>query len=225
MLGRPLIEAAFEPIFAELERRRGVLYLHPAGNSACSPLIAEHHLTWMVSAPVEDTISIMHLITHGIPRRYPNSKIINSHLGGALPMLLQRADNQYPWEAPNTPELPSETKALALPRASIRIPSRYTRGAPTGCAAASRETGSDPSVRHSLQVHQSGGWPSPAPPIAGNEGDIRLAAARACACWQPDAWRAASAPGCRSRGGAATRVATRDARGLDDGRQSGGLSR
>jgi outer membrane protein assembly factor BamB len=42
-----------------------------------------------------------------IPTRYPNIKIINSHLGGALPMLLQRADDQYRGEAPDTPELPS----------------------------------------------------------------------------------------------------------------------
>jgi predicted TIM-barrel fold metal-dependent hydrolase len=78
-----------------------------AGNGACSPLIANYHLTWMVGAPVEDTISIMQLITHGIPVRYPNIKIINSHLGGALPMLLQRADDQYRWEAPETPDQPS----------------------------------------------------------------------------------------------------------------------
>ncbi len=39
----------------------------PAGNSACSPLIGQHHLTWMVGAPVEDTISVMHLIRNGIP--------------------------------------------------------------------------------------------------------------------------------------------------------------
>jgi 6-methylsalicylate decarboxylase len=49
----------------------------------------------------------MHLITHGIPTRYPNIKIINSHLGGALLMLLQRADDQYRWEAPDTPDPPS----------------------------------------------------------------------------------------------------------------------
>jgi aminocarboxymuconate-semialdehyde decarboxylase len=61
----------------------------------------------MVGAPVEDTISVMHLITNGIPTRYPNIKIINSHLGGAMPMLLQRADDQYRWEAPETPEPPS----------------------------------------------------------------------------------------------------------------------
>jgi len=107
VLGRALVEPEYEPILAELNRRRAVLYLHPAGNSACSPLIGNYHLTWMVGAPVEDTISVMHLITRGIPTRYPDIKIINSHLGGALPMLLQRADDQYRWEAPDTPEPPS----------------------------------------------------------------------------------------------------------------------
>jgi len=107
VLGHALVEPGFEPVFAELNRRGAVLYLHPAGNSACTPLIRDYHLTWMVGAPVEDTISIMQLITHGIPARYPDITIINSHLGGALPMLLQRADDQYRWEAPETPERPS----------------------------------------------------------------------------------------------------------------------
>ncbi len=107
VLGRALVEPDYEPIFAELNGRSAVLYLHPAGNSACSPLIGNYHLTWMVGAPVEDTISVMHLITHGIPTRYPDIKIINSHLGGALPMILQRADDQYSWEAPDTPQPPS----------------------------------------------------------------------------------------------------------------------
>jgi 6-methylsalicylate decarboxylase len=107
VLGRALVEPEYEPVFAELNRRGAVLYLHPAGNGACSPLIASYHLTWMAGAPVEDTISVLHLITHGIPARFPDIKIINSHLGGALPMLLQRADDQYRWEAPDTPEPPS----------------------------------------------------------------------------------------------------------------------
>ncbi len=107
VLGRALVDPGYEPVFAELNRRAAILYLHPAGNSACSPLIADYHLTWMIGAPVEDTISVMHLITHGIPARYPDITIINSHLGGALPMLLRRADDQYRWEAPGTPEAPS----------------------------------------------------------------------------------------------------------------------
>jgi 6-methylsalicylate decarboxylase len=107
VLGHALVEPGYEPVLAELDSRSAVLYLHPAGNSACSPLIGNYQLTWMVGAPVEDTISIMQLITHGIPTHYPHITIINSHLGGALPMLLQRADDQYGWEAPDTPEPPS----------------------------------------------------------------------------------------------------------------------
>jgi 6-methylsalicylate decarboxylase len=51
VLGHALVEPGFEPVFAELNRRGAVLYLHPAGNSACSPLIGDYHLTWMVGAP------------------------------------------------------------------------------------------------------------------------------------------------------------------------------
>ncbi|MGN2638773.1 amidohydrolase family protein [Nocardia takedensis] len=109
ILDQPLVDPRFAPVLAELDRRAAVVYLHPAGNSACTPLIAEHHMTWMAGAPIEDTISVVQLITHAIPTRYPNLRIINSHLGGALPMLLQRLDNQYRWEAPRTPEPPSTT--------------------------------------------------------------------------------------------------------------------
>jgi aminocarboxymuconate-semialdehyde decarboxylase len=107
IVGQPLVDSPAMELFAELDRRGTVLYLHPAGNSACTPLIADYHGTWSVGAPVEDTISALHLIIRGIPSRFPRMKILNSHLGGALPMLLQRMDNQVPWEAPDTPERPS----------------------------------------------------------------------------------------------------------------------
>jgi 6-methylsalicylate decarboxylase len=107
ILNRALIEADFEPIFAEINRRGAVLYLHPAGNGACSPLVRDFNMTWMIGAPIEDTISTMQLITRGIPSRYPDIKIINAHLGGALPMLVERADDLSVWEYPQTPERPS----------------------------------------------------------------------------------------------------------------------
>jgi 6-methylsalicylate decarboxylase len=107
ILDRAITEPDFEPIFAELDRREAVLYLHPAGNGACSPLVTRHHLTWMVGAPFEDTIAAMQLITAGYLQRYPSIKIICSHLGGALPLLTRRADDHLVWEAQDTPELPS----------------------------------------------------------------------------------------------------------------------
>jgi aminocarboxymuconate-semialdehyde decarboxylase len=107
ILGRSLADPEFEPLYAELDRRAAVLYIHPAGVSACSPLIANYGLTWPIGAPIEDTISTTQLIFKGIPERYPRIKIINSHLGGALPMFLQSLDNLYRWAAPGISEPPS----------------------------------------------------------------------------------------------------------------------
>jgi 6-methylsalicylate decarboxylase len=106
ILDRALTAPDFEPVFAELDRRGTILYLHPAGNGVCSPLVRPG-LTWMAGAPFEDTVIALQLITSGYLLRYPSVKIICSHLGGALPMLTLRADDHVMWEAPDTPELPS----------------------------------------------------------------------------------------------------------------------
>ena len=108
ILDRAITDPEFEPVFAELDRRGAILYQHPVGNGACSPLVSEHHITWMVGAPFEDTIAAMQLITSGHLQKYPAVKIICSHLGGALPMIPRRADDHVPWEAPDTQEAPSQ---------------------------------------------------------------------------------------------------------------------
>jgi hypothetical protein len=50
----------------------------------------------MIGAPIEDTMAILHLITHGIPSRYSAHE---DRLGGE-PMMLQRLANQYRWGRP-----------------------------------------------------------------------------------------------------------------------------
>ena len=108
VLNRAITDRDFEPIFAALDARGAVLYLHPAGNGACSSLVTEHNITWMVGAPFEDTVAAMQLITSGHLQRYPGVKIICSHLGGALPMITRRADDHVAFEAPDIPEPPSQ---------------------------------------------------------------------------------------------------------------------
>jgi 6-methylsalicylate decarboxylase len=105
--GRSLADAAFFPVYQELNRRAAVLFIHPLGCNLYSPLIADHHMTWMAGAPLEDTMSVLHLMESGIALKFPKMKIVNCHLGGALPMCLQRWDNQYTWEDPKFPEKPS----------------------------------------------------------------------------------------------------------------------
>ncbi|MFI8388891.1 amidohydrolase family protein [Streptomyces sp. NPDC085540] len=107
VLGRTLADPLFHPVYEELDRRGAVLYIHPSGEGAASPLITEHDMTWMVGAPVEDTVAIMHLILAGLPARYPRMRILASHLGGALPLLPRRLDDHLAFESPRPPELPS----------------------------------------------------------------------------------------------------------------------
>jgi predicted TIM-barrel fold metal-dependent hydrolase len=105
--GPPLVDSPAAELFAELGRRGTVLYLHPAGNAACTPLIADHHGTWSVGAPVEDTISALHLITHGIPSRYPRMKILNSHPAAHCRCSCSGWTTNSPGKHPKPPETPS----------------------------------------------------------------------------------------------------------------------
>ncbi|MHB1430572.1 MAG: amidohydrolase family protein [Streptosporangiaceae bacterium] len=90
--GMALTDPALAPLWAELDRRESVVFVHPAGDCAGSPHI-DGAMRWMVGAPVEDTIVAARLITSGHLLRYPRCKIVISHLGGALPLLLERWDN------------------------------------------------------------------------------------------------------------------------------------
>ncbi|WP_083015380.1 amidohydrolase family protein [Mycobacteroides saopaulense] len=109
VLGRSIADPIFDPVYEELNRRGAVLFVHPAGCGAESSLITDHSLTWSIGAPIEDTVAIMHLIVAGIPSRYPDMKIVTCHLGGALPMVLERAHRQVTeWEATHCPEAPKD---------------------------------------------------------------------------------------------------------------------
>ncbi|HUY14012.1 MAG TPA: amidohydrolase family protein [Terriglobia bacterium] len=105
--GKSIADPAFSPLFAELNRRRAVLFIHPVGIGACSPCIVGAGLTWPVGAPFEDTICALELMKANIPARYPNLKIILSHLGGTLPFLMRRLDHQAPMFMSKDSEKPS----------------------------------------------------------------------------------------------------------------------
>src|SRR5215470_14779261 len=46
IMDQPVVDSPAAQLFGELDRRGSVLYLHPAGNAACSPLIAGYGGTW-----------------------------------------------------------------------------------------------------------------------------------------------------------------------------------
>jgi aminocarboxymuconate-semialdehyde decarboxylase len=93
VLGTSPADAQFDPIYAELDRRGAVLFLHPAGLACGSPLLKENGLTWPLGAPFEDTMTILEFMQAGFTQRFPNVKMIVPHLGGTLPFLMQRLDH------------------------------------------------------------------------------------------------------------------------------------
>src|SRR5262245_11434805 len=106
---RSTAEAEFEPLYQEMNRRRTVLNYHPIQNGSCSPMINDYRFTVSVGASLEDSAIVLHLIARRVPERYPDIKYVVPHLGGIIPMLLERLDNQAPRVHPNLPERPSVT--------------------------------------------------------------------------------------------------------------------
>ncbi len=106
---RSTAEAEFEPLYQEMNRRRAVLNYHPIQNGICSPMINDYGFTVSVGASLEDAAIVLHLIARRVPERFLNIKYVVPHLGGIIPMLLQRLDNQAPRQHPNLPERPSVT--------------------------------------------------------------------------------------------------------------------
>ena len=114
--GRALADSTFNKLFAELDRREAVLFIHPVGLAAASPAIATAELTWTIGAPIEDTICVLQLLQARVPERFPRIKFISAHLGGCLPLLAKRLDVQAPWYMPAAAPPPSESVRLLLVR-------------------------------------------------------------------------------------------------------------
>lgn len=108
VLGATLGDARWEPFWAELDRRRAAVFLHPIGCGLFSPLIVDHGLTWNVGAPFEDAVAVLHLIRSGVTVRHPGVRFIVAHLGGPLPFLLQRLDDNYDVWPNGFPDRPSK---------------------------------------------------------------------------------------------------------------------
>jgi len=93
ILGTSLADPSFDPIYAELDRRGAVLFIHPAGLACGSPDLVANGLTWPLGAPFEDSMAILELLQAGFTQRFPRIKTIVPHLGGTLPFLMQRLDH------------------------------------------------------------------------------------------------------------------------------------
>jgi predicted TIM-barrel fold metal-dependent hydrolase len=108
-MNRSVAEDEFLPIYEEVNRRNGIIFYHPCANSIQSPMIADYGLGAAVGTSLEDAAIGCHLIGKKVATKYPNITYIIPHLGGIIPMLLQRLDNQFSMKARGLDEPPSVT--------------------------------------------------------------------------------------------------------------------
>jgi 6-methylsalicylate decarboxylase len=108
-LDRSVAEDEFLPIYEEVNRRKGVIFYHPFGNSICSPMIADYGFGAAVGTSLEDATIALHLIAKQIPAKYPDITFIIPHFGGPIPMLLPRLNNQFSMQSRGLTEPPADT--------------------------------------------------------------------------------------------------------------------
>jgi predicted TIM-barrel fold metal-dependent hydrolase len=107
VLGKSIADPAFDGFFAELNRRKAVLFIHPIGGSLGSPMLESTKLVWPVGAPLEDTVCLLQFMQANFPSRFPDIKIILPHLGGFAPFLAARLDQLQDHFLPDSAMAPS----------------------------------------------------------------------------------------------------------------------
>ncbi|MDQ0837031.1 amidohydrolase family protein [Sphingomonas faeni] len=85
--GQYLGDPAFEPLWAELDRRHALVFIHPGQ----PPLQTIHGVAGpLVDYPFDTTRAAVQLVLNGVVDRYPNVSIILAHAGGFLPYASHR---------------------------------------------------------------------------------------------------------------------------------------
>jgi predicted TIM-barrel fold metal-dependent hydrolase len=85
-------DPAFDPVFAELNRRKAIVYTHPTTANCCTNLVPQ-----IVDSSIEygadTTRAIARMIFGGASSRFPDIRLIWSHGGGVMPYLIDRFIN------------------------------------------------------------------------------------------------------------------------------------
>jgi predicted TIM-barrel fold metal-dependent hydrolase len=104
----------FRPIFAELNRRKATLFLHPT-SPACFDAVALGRPAPLLEFPLDTTRTLVDLLYSRTLQTHPDIKVIVPHGGGALPALVARiaAFANLPFITPRPASEPEVFETLA----------------------------------------------------------------------------------------------------------------
>jgi 6-methylsalicylate decarboxylase len=82
-------DAAFAPVYEELNRRKAVIYVHPTTPDCCRGLVPGIP-PGSIEYATDSTRTIAHVVFSGTAMKFPDIRWIFSHSGGTLPFLTGR---------------------------------------------------------------------------------------------------------------------------------------
>ena len=90
------------PVLAELDRRKAVVFVHPAPTSRCRALGHAYGGDMIAPAwlefPVNTARLVLGLLVKGVTRTYPGIRFILAHGGGVAPLVLGRVTGFAGWQ-------------------------------------------------------------------------------------------------------------------------------
>jgi 6-methylsalicylate decarboxylase len=99
-------DSSFAPVYAELNRRKALVYVHPTAPNCCQGLVPGIPVG-SIEYATDTTRTIAHLVFSGTTTQFPDIRWIFSHSGGTLPFLTGRfirlADERKPAFLPDGP--------------------------------------------------------------------------------------------------------------------------
>ena len=89
--GKYLGDPSFEPVYAELNRRGALVYVHPTTPNCCGRIVPGIGASTIEFA-TDTTRTIAHIVFSGVAAKFPEIRWIFSHSGGTLPFLTARLE-------------------------------------------------------------------------------------------------------------------------------------